>query len=47
VGGDAERVLQNVQGNLSRLTQRILMVQVEDLSEAMQWQVVGVPHAWV
>jgi hypothetical protein len=36
VGGEAERVLQNVQGNLSRLTHRILMVQVEDLSEAMQ-----------
>jgi hypothetical protein len=47
VGGDADRVLQNVQGNLSRLTQRIPMVQVEDLSEAMQRQVVGVPHAWV
>jgi hypothetical protein len=47
VGGEAERVLQNVQGNLSRLTQRILMVQVEDLSEAMQRQVVGMPRAWV
>jgi hypothetical protein len=23
------------------------MVQVEDLSEAMQWKVVGVPRAWV
>jgi hypothetical protein len=47
VGGDTDRVLQNVQGNLSHLTQRIPMVQVEDLSEAMQRQVVGVPHAWV
>jgi hypothetical protein len=47
VGGEAERVLQNVQGNLSRLTQRIPMVQVEDLPEAMQRQVVGVPRAWV
>ena len=47
VGGEAERVLQNVQGNMSRLTHRILMVQVEDLSEAMQRQVVGVPKAWV
>jgi hypothetical protein len=47
VGGEAERVLQNVQGNLSRLTHRIPMVQVEDLSEAMQRQVVGVPRAWV
>jgi hypothetical protein len=36
VGGEVERVLQNVQGNLSCLTQRITMVQVEDLSEAMQ-----------
>jgi hypothetical protein len=47
VGGDAERVLQNVQGNLSHLTHMIPMVQVEDLPEAMQRQVVGVPHAWV
>jgi hypothetical protein len=47
VGGEAERVLQNVQGNLSHLTQRIPMVQVEDLPEAMQRQVVGVPRAWV
>jgi hypothetical protein len=47
VGGEAERVLQNVQGNLSRLTHRIPMVQVEDLPEAMQRQVVGVPRAWV
>ena len=36
VGGEEERVLQNVQGNLSHLTQRIPMVQVEDLPEAMQ-----------
>jgi hypothetical protein len=35
VGGEVERVLQNVQGNLSHLTQRIPMVQVEDLPEAM------------
>jgi hypothetical protein len=47
MGGDVERVLQNVQGNLSHLMQRIPMVQVEDLSEAMQRQVVGVPHAWL
>jgi hypothetical protein len=47
MGGEAERVLQNVQGNLSCLTHRILMVQVGDLSEAMQRQVVGVPRAWV
>jgi hypothetical protein len=42
-GGEVERALQNVQGNLSRLTHRIPMVQVEDLPEAMQRQVVGVP----
>jgi hypothetical protein len=47
MGGEADRVLQNVQGNLSHLTQRIPMVQVEDLPEAMQRQVVGVPRAWV
>jgi hypothetical protein len=47
VGGEAERVLQNVQGNMSHLTQRIMMVKVEDLSKAMQQQVVGVPRAWV
>jgi hypothetical protein len=35
-GGEVERVIQNVQGNLSHLTQRIPMVQVEDLLEAMQ-----------
>ena len=47
MGGEAERVLQNVQGNLTHLTHRILMVQVEDLREAMQWKVVGVPKSWV
>jgi hypothetical protein len=47
VGGEAERVLQNVQGNLSHLTHKIPMVQVEYLPEAMQRQVVGVPRAWV
>jgi hypothetical protein len=47
VGGEDERVLQNVQGNLSHLTHRILKVQVEDLLEAMRRQLVGVPRAWV
>jgi len=47
VGGDAERVLQNMKGNLSHLTQRIPMVQVEDLPEAMERWVVGVPRAWI
>jgi hypothetical protein len=36
MGEDAKRVLQNVQGNRSRLTHMIPMVQVEDLPEAMQ-----------
>jgi hypothetical protein len=47
VRGNEERVLHNVQGNLSRLMHRIPMVQVEDLLEAMQRQLVGVPRAWV
>ena len=47
MGGDVERVLQNVQGNLSRLMHGIPMVQVEDLPEAMKQQVVGVPCASV
>jgi hypothetical protein len=32
---------------MRRYLQRIPMVQVEDLPEAMQRQVVGVPRAWV
>jgi hypothetical protein len=36
-----------VQGNLSRLKHKIPMVQVEDILEAMQQKVVGVPHALV
>ena len=40
-------MIQNVQGNLPRLTHMIPMVQVEDLPKAMQRQVVGVPRAWV
>jgi hypothetical protein len=47
MGGQAKRVLQNMQGNLSRLTQTIPMVQVEDLPETMQRQVVGVPRAYI
>jgi hypothetical protein len=43
MGGESKKVLQNMQGNLSRLTQSILMLQVEDLLEAMQRQVVGMP----
>jgi hypothetical protein len=33
--GEEERVLQNMQVNLSHLTQRIPIVQVEDLPKAM------------
>ena len=47
IDGDAERILKNVQGNLSRLNHRILMVQVEDLPDTMQRHVVGVPRPWV
>jgi hypothetical protein len=46
-GGDTERLLQNVSGNLSRLMQRIPMVQVEDIPEVMQRNMVGVLRAWV
>ena len=33
--------------NFVRLTHRVPMVQVEEFPEAMQRQLVGVPHAWV
>jgi hypothetical protein len=46
VGGDRDRLLQNMQGNLFDLTQRIRMVQMEDMLEAMQRKVVSVPRAW-
>ena len=46
-GVDAERMLQSIHTNFLRLTHRVPMVQVEDLPEAMQWQVVDVPRAWV
>ena len=42
-GVDAERMLQSIHTNFMRLTQRVPMAQVEDLPEAMQRQVVGVP----
>ena len=44
---DAERTLQNIHTNFVRLTHRVPMAQVEDLPDAMQRQVVGVPRAWV
>ena len=43
VGVDEERMLQNIHTNFVRLTHTIPMAQVEDLPEAMQRQVVGVP----
>ena len=43
----AERTLQKIHTNFVRLTHRVPMAQVEDLLEAMQCQVVGVPRAWV
>ena len=46
-GVDAEQMLQSIHTNFVRLTHRVPMAQVEDLPEAMQRQVVGVPHAWV
>ena len=45
-GLDAERTLQSIHTNFVRLTHRVPMAQVEDL-QAMQWQVVRVPRAWV
>ena len=47
MGVDAERMLQSIHTNFVRLTHRVPMAQVEDLPEAMQRQVVGVPRAWV
>ena len=47
MGVDAERMLQSIHTNFLRLTHRVPMAQVEDLPEAMQRQVVGVPRAWV
>ena len=46
-GVDAERTLQSIHTNIVRLTLKVPMAQVEDLPEAMQRQVVGVPRAWV
>ena len=46
-GVDVERTLQSIHTNFVRLNHRVPMAQVEDLPEAMQQQVVGVPHAWV
>ena len=47
MGVDEEWMLQSIHTNFVRLTHRVPMVQVEDLPEAMQRQVVGVPWAWI
>ena len=47
MGADVERTLQSIHTNFVRLTLKVPMVQVDDLPEAMQLQVVGVPRAWV
>ena len=47
MGVDAEWMLQRIHTNFVQLTHRVPMAQVEDLPEAMQCQVVGVPRAWV
>ena len=47
MGVDAEWTLQSIHTNVVQLTHRVPMAQVEDLPEAMQRQVVGVPRAWV
>ena len=43
MGVDVERTLQSIHMNFVQLTHTVPMVQVEDLPEAMQHQVVGVP----
>ena len=47
MGVDAEQMLQIIHTNFVWLTHGVPMAQVEDLTEAMQRQVVGVPRAWV
>ena len=47
MGVDAKRKLYSIHTNFVRLTHRVPMAQVEDLPEAMQRQVVGVPQAWM
>ena len=46
-GVDAEQTLQSIHTSFVRLTHKVPMAQVEDFSEAIQRQVVGVPQAWV
>ena len=47
MGTYVEWMLQSIHTNFACLTHRVPMEQVEDLPEAMQCQVVGVPQAWV
>ena len=47
MGVDAEWILQRIHTNFVRLTHRVPMAHFDDLPEAMQRQVVGVPQAWV
>ena len=44
---DSDRTLQAVQRKLEGLTRQVPMAVVEDLSEAIQRRVVGVPQDWV
>ena len=44
---DVKRTLQSIHTKFVRLKHRVPMAQVKDFPEAMQRQVVGVPHAWV
>ena len=44
---DSDRTLQDVQRNLEGLTRQIPMAAMEDLPEAVQRRVVGVPRDWV
>lgn len=47
VAAKTERLLHTVQRNLDRLNHQVPMVAIEDLLEAMQRRVVGVPWDWV
>ena len=44
---DPDRTLQAVQRNLEGLTRQVPIAAVEDLPEAIQRRVVGVPRDWV
>ena len=47
MGAYVEQMLQSIHINFVCLTHRVPMAQVEELPEAMQRQMVGVPWAWV